>query len=486
MEEKQVTKEPMHKKAIFNTMVYVTFGVAAVFLIKNIVGKSLQGMIAIGVSLILFAGMLFIMKAAHAKEEVKQAAVSMCLLFLVFIISINSGESYSDDFAMYLAVIGLTGLYLRPKYTLIQTVLTDILLIVQYIWHPEKAENLAQFLLCVGTFTLASVMFYLAIRRGRAFINKSEIRAMEAEKLLNTLTEMGRDLQKNSENSLGKIEYLQEANGRLESSTKELKEGSDGITLEAGEVAETCKNVQERIQKTEEHIGALNREVKTFEDALAENHKNMEEMNEQMESVKDIMQEAEAVFQIMEQRMEEISKVTEQLNRISSSTTMLALNASIEAARAGQAGAGFAVVASKVQDLAVDSNRCSEQVAKAVTEMQEQVQRTTEQMEDSVHALGGSLDTLGGLKNSFYHLTQQFTSLYTNIEEQNHNINQVDSIFEQLKEKIAEMSSYSEENQTSVDEITQAMTDYRENVKMVIDDTRHVHELSASMINFSN
>ena len=102
------------------------------------------------------------------------------------------------------------------------------------------------------------------------------------------------------------------------------------------------------------------------------------------------MQETNTVFEKMEMQMKQIVEVTQQLNRISSNTTLLALNASIEAARAGQAGAGFAVVATKVKELSIDSNQCAGQVSEVVSQMQEQVQKTTQQLYESTQALAGS------------------------------------------------------------------------------------------------
>lgn len=478
-------KKPMSKDMIFKIMLCVTYGVATVFLIKNIVGREMFGASVVGGSLVVFTVILFVMRTIKTKIEHQQFVVSMSLVFLVFIISVNSGQWYSDDFCLYLAVIGLSGLYLRPNYTFIQGVIADILLIIQYLIHPDKAENLNQFILCMAMFILASGMFYMAINRGRAFIEISQKRAEQSESLLNSLYTIGDELQKNFENSSERIENMQEANSRLEGNTKELEDGSEGIADGAREVATVCEDVQDKVQITENHIEALNGNVKKFETALIANRQNVEEMNEHMEVVDKTMREANEVFGILEEQMKEISEVTEQLSGISSSTTMLALNASIEAARAGQMGAGFAVVASKVQELAVDSNKCSDRVANVVRLMQEQIRRTTEQLKGSQSAINESIGTLDGLKEGFDGLTDKFGLLYSNIEEQNSNINQVDEIFGQLKSKVAEMSSYSDENRIAVESMTAAMDMYRDNIQMVIDDTKHVHQLSASMMSIT-
>lgn len=478
-------KKPISKKTIFKVMLYATYIVAGAIFIKNIIAGSVQGMLVVGIALLVFTVMLLVMKGRNVAVEKQQAAVSMSLVFLVFIISLFSGEAYSDDFLLYLAVIGLTGMYLRPRYTAIQAVLCDILLAIQYLLHPEKAESLGQFIMCCVMFTLAAFMFYMAIKRGRGFIRISERRAEEAERLLNSLKQMGGELEKSVESSTEGIAGLKKASCELNSNADELKQGSVSISQGTQAVSDTCEDVHIKIQETEKQVDALTDGVHNFEDSLKLNRKNMDEMSRQMETVQETMNQADTVFHLLAEKMQEIVAVTEQLNGISSSTTMLALNASIEAARAGQSGAGFAVVANKVQQLAVDSNQCSGQVADVVAQMQKQIQDTTEQMTESGHAINESLNALQGLQNGFDQLTQQFDALYQNIELQNNNINQMDDIFDRLKNKVAEMNQYSSDNQEAVEAIAEAMLVYQESMKRMIDDTNHVNELSASMLNFS-
>ena len=483
--EKETGNQPISKDTIFKVMLYITYIVSGAFLLKNIIGRNLPGMVAIGLCLVIFTAILMTLRGLKRDIKEQQFMTSMGLLFVVFIISQFSGESYSDDFLLYIAIIALTGLYLRPRYTLTQVILADIMLAVQYFIHPEKAGALGQYITCLLVFTLAGVMLYQVINRGRAFIEISQRRAEEAERLLVSLQQLGEELEHNFENSSAGIEGLRKTNDRLNQNVEELRGGSTSITQGARVVEDTCDNVQVKIEETEKQVVALTDGVRSFEDSLEVNKKNMAEMNQQMEVVQSAMGQVNQVFRLLEQQMQEIFKVTEQLKSISSSTTMLALNASIEAARAGQSGAGFAVVASKVQDLAVDSNKCSEQVVGVVGQMQQQIQETTRQLEESGIAINASLSALQGLQDGFSMLTDQFGNLYQNIEAQNGNVNQVHMIFETLKNDIAEMSHFSEENQKAVDDIAGAMNVYKENTDQMIQDTQQVYEMSESLLSLT-
>lgn len=484
MNEKKF-KKPIGEDSIYKLMLIITFVVSGVFFVKNVISFSLSGMIAIGGCLLVLGLALLVMKLMKLHKRKKQLVVCIMLMFVVFIISLFSGNFYSDDFTLYLAVIALSGVYLEPTITIVQAVLVNVLLILQYIINPGKADPLSQFIMCMVLTTLTAVLFLQVIKRGRSFIQVGDDRSEEAEGLVASITKAGTELQLNCENSAKRVEGLKDASDKLEERTRELKDGSDNIIESAKEIASSFDGVHETVKSTEEQITIMNSEVKCVEDALAENKKHMKEMNEQMNSVKKAVDEANEVFAKLQKQILEISAVTDQLNSIAASTNMLALNASIEAARAGQSGAGFAVVASKVQELAIDSNRCSGQVVEVVTAMQSQIEMTTEQLEESTEAIDSSIGALEGLQTSFDDLTEQFGELYDNIEAQNGNVTKMDSVISQLENKINEMSAYTEENQAYVDEIANAVEMYKNHMQLVVDDSQQVNDLSASMLAIS-
>ncbi len=479
-------KKPASEATIFKNMMKVVFAVASVFFIKNVISKTWQGALVIGICLLIFSGVVLIMKKRNASQENQQLIVCIGIVFVVFCISLNSGNFYSDDFPLYLAVIAISGLYLVPKYTLIQAILIDILLALAYIIHPEKADPLSQYIMCMAIFTIGAFCFYMVIKRGRVYIEIGNARTKEAESLLAELKNAGEELQENCDASVHRVFKLEEANELLKASTDELRSGSEGITRGTVEVAHTFEDVQYKMQVTANHVEQLNQEVKKVEVSLADNKKNMKEMTNEMEALKSTVGATAEVFSTLQEQIAEITKVTEQLTSIAASTNMLALNASIEAARAGQAGAGFAVVASKVQELAVDSNDCSSQVVDVINAMQRRIEETSRQLSDSTQAINSSISSMKDFQNGFDTLTSQFGSLYTNIEEQNTNVHEMNSIIENLKHKITEMTDSSEANQTSVEAITDAINVYKENIDMVVEDNKKINGISSAMLELSN
>ena len=478
-------QEPISEQKIFKIMLWIVFPVCGVFLLKNIITRSLTGALTVGITVLVLAIALIIMRVLKVDERHCQLMASIGLTFVDFVISLNSGAYYSDDFPLMLAIIAMTALYFRPNYTLIQIVICDILFALLYIIHPEKAESLSQFIMCVAIFDLAAFLIYLTIKRGRAYISISEKRANEAEKLLDSLTQLGNELQTNFENTTKRIETLRETRGQLDNNTTELKQGSQEIMDGARDVVHTCEEVKDKVSATGRQVATLTEGVRHVEDALAANQQNMEEMSEKIESVRRETGQINQVFHLLQQDMEKISDVTKQLDSISSSTTMLSLNASIEAARAGQNGAGFAVVASKVRDLAVDSTECSAQVAGVVAQMQRQIQETTEQLAENDQIIETSLETLKELQKGFEQLTEQFGVLYQNIASQNNNVSEVDDIFEQLRGKIDEVCRFTENNQNSVESISDAILVYKSGVEEIVDDSLRVHSLSTDMLKLS-
>ena len=481
MKEKK-QRQPISSENIFKLMIFLAYLVSVLFVVKDLAGKDVKGAIIIGVVLAVFTLTLLAMRLLHIKADTQRLVVASSLIVIVFIVSLTTGNYYSDDFSLYLAVIALNGLYFKKRYSYVQTVMADIFLVVQFMIYPHKADPLGQFIMCMATFNLAAITICLLVSRGSAFIEQNRLRAAAAEETLKTMESIGVELENSFHSSAVRMNTLQAANNTMKDSANILEQNSVSISDGADSVSASCDNVLRRMKETADNIHSLNSGVQRFEGVLNENRANMMEMDAQMNTVRETMDETDRVFCVLSDQMRKIAAVTEEINQIASNTALLAVNASIEAARAGEAGKGFAVVASNVRELAVSSTRSSNEVAEVVSLMQKQIDNTTRQLGDSLRAIAASSETLQHLQTGFGEMMHQFGDLYGTIEAQNTGIDEVNRIFDDLKDRVSDMSLNSGENRNSVDSITETIHLYRNNIAAVIEDNRQIREMSEQML----
>lgn len=460
----QNNKKILSHEEIYKIMQWLPVLVASVFFLINLIKGNTAALLVIGVCLAVLVGFFLFSKKRNVSLYAREFVMAASLPILVFLISLFSGASYSDDFPLFIATIAITGLYLEPKFTRMQIVLTDTLLVIMYLVHPEKSGGLSQYILCMVCFTLANILIYLLIKRGSAFIEISRKSAEQSGKLLESIRSMGDELQADFDSSATKI--------RLE--TQELQNTSAAIARESGAASENCNFVQGKVKETESNIVSLNEGVREFEHALVENQNNVTAMNAHVQSVNDIINESTHEFKTLETQMKNIAGIAKQISDISFQLTILSLNASVESAHAGVAGSGFEVIANEMRALSETSTGFSEQVSDAVKEMLARVEKTSEKLTGTEEALAQSEEQMRNLVNSFETLNEQFAYLYSNIEDQNNNINQIDIIFGELDRKVSDMYSSSQANQNAVDSIADAMTTFSEHIEKIVKNTRSV------------
>ena len=126
-----------------------------------------------------------------------------------------------------------------------------------------------------------------------------------------------------------------------------------------------------------------------------------EEANSVMQSVQQASQQATEAIRALGEKSDKIGSIVETITGIAAQTNLLALNAAIEAARAGEQGRGFAVVADEVRKLAEESQDAAATIARLIRHIQEDTARAVEVVERGANETHTGVRTVEQARNAF-------------------------------------------------------------------------------------
>jgi len=253
-------------------------------------------------------------------------------------------------------------------------------------------------------------------------------------------------------------------------------DAAERIVASADVMLQTEALTSERSQQAEAAAIEARRSSEAGYGLLGEATAVMQQLSERAEA-------SRATIEALSQRSEQIQQVTQVIQGIASQTNLLALNAAIEAARAGEHGRGFAVVADEVRGLAARTAAATEEVGQMVVDIQqrtagvvEQIQMLTSELDRGVRQverIGGHLSsitelavTVEGRISEIAAATQvnreQLGSLFAAVEQVRADLSESEEQTRRLGQAAAELGAQAESISERLAEI--GLDDYHQRV----------------------
>ena len=182
----------------------------------------------------------------------------------------------------------------------------------------------------------------------------------------------------------GNTKVLVDASGRLLETSAQIASGADEQSGRTTQVATASEEMSATVIEVAKNASSSAEAAREANSAATDGGKIVSMTIESMNGISDTAKESSEVIASLGSSSQEISKIIKVIEDIADQTNLLALNAAIEAARAGEQGRGFAVVADEVRKLAERTTKATKEISTMIKSIQDKTTDALTSMESEV------------------------------------------------------------------------------------------------------
>ena len=249
------------------------------------------------------------------------------------------------------------------------------------------------------------------------------------------------------------------ASAEISSSTEEMAAGSQEQTTQSEEIARAVEQMAKSIAVNSESAGETAHTAEQAKIAAEQGGKVVTDTVGEMKQIANVVRESAGTIQNLGKSSDQIGEIIGVIEHIADQTNLLALNAAIEAARAGEQGRGFAVVADEVRKLAEQTTKATKQIAGMVQQIQSDSHGAVSSMANATKQVDAGIvlaDRAGASLQEIVQTSQKVTDMVTQIAVANE---EQSSTSEQISKNMEAIATVTQQTASGTQQIARAAED---------------------------
>lgn len=255
------------------------------------------------------------------------------------------------------------------------------------------------------------------------------------------------------------VDATASASTQISSSTEEMAAGAQEQSSQTSEISSAVEEMTRTIIHTTQNATSAAENAKLASQQADMGVKQVTLAKEGMHKIISSAEKTGTIINSLAQKSDQIGEIAQVIDDIADQTNLLALNAAIEAARAGEQGRGFAVVADEVRKLAERTTKATKEIAETIKSIQKEAKDADSSMGEAANAVKDGLDLNEKVEDALVKINGSTNKVASEIEQVAAASEEQSSSAEQISKSIEAISSVVHESASGTQQIAKAAED---------------------------
>lgn len=395
---------------------------------------------------LLIDGILFFVNKANKYMRIC-ITVEVGLAYLFFIL--NTEASFLG--MAFVGVLGVSVLYYDTMYYMgAMAFCVAIYIIGQFARVNAGVVSADANGICNVVMTFAVFVMLFIISWLSKLFNDHALGAVEEQSEVQR--QIMKVIKKETNSSAEMVNSLYDASQNIAQSMQTISASTEKIVENITDQNYMTQNIQNAILTTQEYSSEMVSVATVSNENIRTNQDMMETLKEQSKQIADNNAVVTEAMEQLQDKVDKVASIAKMILKISNETTILSLNASVESARAGEAGRGFSVIADQIRELAEETKDFTESITHIVDELNVNANTVVNAVGVSLKAADSQNEMISATADAFDELSDHMNILVNNVQEIGNRIDHLSTSNNQIVNSITQLSALSEEVSASAEE----------------------------------